>query len=324
MENLPSVVNMSSETKYRGDPLTVSTKISPAIGFSGNPAVRGYTTPCSFYNSTFTTKKLEMSIDSNDFVANYGSIQDDSLSFGLDLRPLNVEVTNVQQSCQEVTGMPLTVQTGFGWGRGRSDVSALIELIAYENVPDMGLKNFFASGASANCAPELEISVEISSAEDGPPEGAGLTYLFTGPSITFNMATVEETFETAEVQALTAFRNLAFSPNATYTVRTLSTSKEFFFSTDGSARIYDGALDGQEVEYRAVPDSPEWTLRYNNGSPRTRYGLTTSIYYPRDNRYFTASVAMNYRIDYRFAGEDWVIGAASDRRVSNTLRVRVN
>lgn len=37
MENLPSVINMQSETKYKGEPLLVSATISPALGFSGDP-----------------------------------------------------------------------------------------------------------------------------------------------------------------------------------------------------------------------------------------------------------------------------------------------
>lgn len=69
LENLPSVINMQSETKYRGEPLLVSATISPALGFSGNPAVPGYNTACSFFHSSFTTKKLQLAIDSSQFVA---------------------------------------------------------------------------------------------------------------------------------------------------------------------------------------------------------------------------------------------------------------
>ncbi len=136
MENLPSVINMQSETKYKGEPLLVSATISPALGFSGDPEVPGYSTACSFFNSSFTTKKMQVAIDSSQFEATYGGTTDESLSFGLDERPLSVEVSNVDQECQNVTGMPLTVPANFGWGRNKSATSTALDVVAYSDVPD--------------------------------------------------------------------------------------------------------------------------------------------------------------------------------------------
>lgn len=332
MENLPSVINMQSETKYQGEPIFVSATISPAIGFSGDPEVPGYDTACSFFNSSFTAKKLKLAIDSSQFVATYGGTPDNSLSFGLDQRPLSVQISNVEQACQQVTGMPLTVPANFGWGKNRSPVTTPFEIAAYSNVPDSGMKNFFAAGNSAKCSPELEFEVEISSAQSGPPAGAGQTYVFTGPSITFNMEetaatnnTAEvQTYDTVEVQTQNAFRALAPNPTATYTFRTLSTSKEFFFSTDRSSRIYAGSLDGKPADFRVVPTSASWRLLLQGGTTKFRNTFDASIYYARKNQTFSAWVLVSYRIDYRYPGTDWVIGAATGSRASNTLQGRVN
>lgn len=332
MENLPFVINMNSEAKYSGDPLLVSATVKPAIGFSGDPALPGYTAPCSFFNSSFTTKNLRVAIDSSEFVATYGGNWDETLSFGLDQRPLSVQVSKVEQECRSVTGMPLTVPANLGWGKGKSDVSTPFEVVTYSDVPGSGVKNFFSSGNSAKCSPELEFVVEISSAQSGPPEGAGLTYIFTGPSITFSMenpAAAEEAaevqnYESVAVQAQQAFRDLAPNPVANYTFRTLSTSKEFFFSTDSSERIYAGTLDGKPADYRVVPTSASWTLTLQGGTAKLRNGFNTSIYYARNGKTFSARVSVNYRIDYRYPGADWVIGAATGNRLSNTATGKVN
>ena len=323
MTNLPAVINMSSATKYKGDPLTVRATISPAIGFSGDPEVPGYSAACSFYNSSFTTKKLSMAIDSGEFVAKYGAIRDDSLSFGLDQRPLSVQVSNVEQSCQSVTGMPLTVPSSFGWGRGKSNVSAAAELVAFSDVPDYGEKNFFASGTSANCAPELEIGVEISSSATGPPAGAGLTYVFTGPSVTFTMGNVSNTYASVGVQAASAFRNIAPKPNLNRTSKTLtSTQQRYGFSTDSSQRIYAGSLYGTAAEFRFVPTRATWDFyrSFWTNSPRKAYGFNISYAFDRHgtlSRPFTTRVTVNYQIDYRYPGEDWVVNVANQSLTSN-------
>lgn len=325
MENLPSVINMQSATKYKGQPISVSATISPAIGFSGNPEVPGYSTECSFFNSSFTTKTLQVAIDSSQFVATYGGTRDESLSFGLDQRPLSVQVSNVEQSCQAVTGMPLTIPTDFGWGNNKSDVSIALEVIAYSDVPNYGVKNFFPTGTAARCAPELEFGVEISSAQSGPPAGAGLTYIFTGPSITFSMGDPAPTYDSVEVQAQNAFRDLAADPVATYTVDTFTTSKRFYFSTASAAQFYAGSLDGKPADFRIVPLNGQWTIGNTGWAKDTvRNGLSASLYFNRDNKNFYASVSVGYRIDYRYPGTDWVIGAATGSRVSNKLQGRVN
>lgn len=79
---------------------------------------------------------MQVAIDSSQFEATYGGTTDESLSFGLDERPLSVEVSNVDQECQNVTGMPLTVPANFGWGRNKSATSTALDVVAYSDVPD--------------------------------------------------------------------------------------------------------------------------------------------------------------------------------------------
>lgn len=325
LENLPTVINMQSETKYKGDPLTVSATIRPGIGFSGDPAVPGYTTPCSFFNSSFTTKKLQVAINSSEFVARYGTTRDNSLSFGLDERPLIVQALNVEQMCQRVAGMPLSVQDNFGWGVTKAGTSTTVDVVTYSDVPDYGEKNFFSSGTAANCAPELEIGVEISSQQSGPPAGAGLNYTFTGPSITFSMDTVANTFDSVAVQAQSAFSDSGTNPIATLISRTTnSTTETFAFSVDSSQIIYAGSLYGTEAEFRFVPTSaiwsfsrPEWT------NIRTNAGFDIERTFNRDGKKFNTWVSVNYEIDYRYPGTDWVVGAASVNRVSARVELWV-
>jgi len=325
LENLPAVINMSSATKYKGDPLTVRATISPAIGFSGDPEAPGYTAACSFYNSSFTTKKMQVAIDSSQFVATYGGTTDESLTFGLDQRPLSVQVSNVEQSCQSVTGMPLTVPANFGWGRNKSAASTALDVVAYTDVPDYGVKNFFPSGNSAKCSPELEFEVEISSSQSGPPAGAGQTYVFNGPSITFSMGDSVATYDSVEVQAQNAFRDLAPNPIATYRFDTYSTSKQFFFSTGRTSHIYAGSMNGRPADFRVVAKNAHWRFLLEGGSTKFRNNtFTTNMWYTRNNKSLRAWVVVDYQIDYRFPGDDWVIDAASDSRVSNTLIMRVN
>lgn len=327
LENLPSVINMQSETKYRGEPLLVSATISPALGFSGNPAVPGYNTACSFFYSSFTTKKLQLAIDSSQFVATYGGIGDDSLSFGLDERPLSVQVSNVDQACQRVIGMPLTVPGNFGWGKNKSSISTPFEVAAYSDVPDYGVKNFFSSGNSAKCAPELEFEVEISSAQSGPPAGAGQTYVFTGPSITFNMEPVATDFDSVAQQSLNASRTLAPNSNADLKSRTLSPYQETFrFSVDFSESVVNGSLYGTAAEFRFVPmGNPTWYFTRQNwtNNPRTNVGRVIERTFGRDGKPFTTWVSVNYQIDYRYPGTDWVEDIARKSRESEKTVYRV-
>lgn len=188
LENLPSSINMQSAEQYRGEAMSVSATISPAIGFSGNPEVPGYTTSCSFFNSSLTIKRLSISIEGNQFVARYSEIIDDSLSFGLDQRPLLVAVTSSEDLCPAVDGLPLDIHQSFGWGVNYSDVDSPVAIASYSNTTGVGEKNHFPSGSAARCAPELELKVEISSDQPGPPAGAGVTYIFSGPDMTFTLA----------------------------------------------------------------------------------------------------------------------------------------
>ena len=332
MENLPSAISMQSDTKYWGDPLTVSATISPALGFSGNPEVPGYSSECSFFNSTFSAKSLRVAIDSSQFTASYSGIEDESLSFGLDERPLSVQLANVEQSCRTITGIPVTVPANVGWGRGKSDVSTSFEVVAYSDVPGSGVKNFFSAGNSAKCSPEWQFEVEISSAQSGPPAGAGQTYVFSGPSLTFSMEdpvpaedVVEaQAYATIPVQSQNAFRDLAPNPIATYTFVTYPNHERFSFSTDATARIYAGSLNGESVDFRFVPESPTWRLLLQGGTTKIKYGYEPYIDYARTGKTFSAYVSVNYRIDYRYPGADWVIRAATGYRVSNTLTGLVN
>ena len=188
LENLPAVINLESEIKYKGQPISISGTISAAIGFSGDSGIPGYSTQCSFFNSSLTTKKLTVSLVGEEFVARYnGFTRDNSMSFGVDERPLVVETSSGALICPQVEGLPALVQSSWQWGP-TANINTLqrsFDLVSYSNTPNVGEKNHFLSGEAARCAPELELSVEIRSAQPGPPAGAGLSYVFSGPSLTF-------------------------------------------------------------------------------------------------------------------------------------------
>lgn len=188
LENIPAEINLESETKYKGQPISISGTISAAIGFSGNADVPDYSTQCSFFNSSLTTKKLSVTLVGEEFVARYnGTTRDNSLSFGVDERPLVLETSSGSANCPQVEGLPATVRARWKWGP-TSNINTLersFDLVTYSSTPNVGEKNHFLSGEAAKCAPEVELSVEIRSTQPGPPEGAGLTYVFEGPSLTF-------------------------------------------------------------------------------------------------------------------------------------------
>lgn len=187
LENLPTEINLEAETKYKGQPISISGTISPAIGFSGNAATPNYITQCSFFNSSLTTKKLTVSLVGTEFRATYNGERDTSMGFGVDERPLVLETSSGAANCPQVEGLPATVRASWEWGpvSNINDLVRSFDLVTYSSTPNVGEKNHFLSGEAAKCAPEVELSVEIRSTQPGPPEGAGLTYLFEGPSLTF-------------------------------------------------------------------------------------------------------------------------------------------
>jgi hypothetical protein len=183
LEDVPAEISLQSITKYKGEALIVSASMSPAIGFSGDPSVAGFNTTCSFFNSGLGGKKLSINLDSTEFVARYGGKRDDSLSFGLDERPLLVQATNYESYCPAVTGLPVTVTETHNWGMELP----VYDAVEFTNIENVGEKNHFPFGSSARCGPELYLALEISSTQAGPPAGAGQTYTFTGPNITFTL-----------------------------------------------------------------------------------------------------------------------------------------
>jgi hypothetical protein len=187
LENVPEEISLESETKYRGEAISVSATLSAAIGFSGDATTPDFITQCSFFNSSLTAKKLTVTLVGSEFIARYNGTRDDSMSFGIDERPLNLGVASNAQNCPQVEGLPAAVSQTFNWGptKNLDDLVRSFDLVTYSSTPDVGEKNHFPSGEAAKCAPRLELSVEIRPNQPGPPDGAGLTYVFTGPSLTF-------------------------------------------------------------------------------------------------------------------------------------------
>lgn len=309
---------MKSETKYKGEPLSVSATISPAIGFSGNPEVAGYTTACSFFNSSFTTKELRVAITGNEFVARYGTTRDNSLSFGLDERPLLVEIPSIAESCRTVTGMPLTLQDSFGWGKNKSDISTTITAFAYSNVPDYGVKNFFASGTAASCAPEMEIGVEISSEQSGPPAGAGLSYVFTGPSITFSMGEVANNFGTLEAQLRQVFDDYVSQPRILGPT-TVTVNQNNSFRVDNAPIQIEDGLYGTAAEFRFTPTAAQWLF----GDDTTMAGLNVNKLFRTTGTFDGNFARVTYQVDYRYPDTDWVIDAATYGKETYRVRIEV-
>lgn len=190
LENLPEEISLESEAEFKGESLTVSASLSAEIGFSGDASIVDYVTQCSFFNSSLTAKKLTVTLEGEEFVARFNEKRDNDMSFGIDERPLMVELLADAQNCPQVEGLPAAVPKSFQWGP-TAQINTLVrtyDLVTYSNTPDVGEKNHFPSGNAATCAPELNLSVEIRSKQPGPPQGAGITYIFQGPSLTFSLA----------------------------------------------------------------------------------------------------------------------------------------
>jgi hypothetical protein len=118
---------------------------------------------------------------------------------------------------------------------------------------------------------------------------------------------------------------LAPDPTAELTSRTHSNTEETFkFSVDSAERIYDGSLYGTAAEFRFVPqNNPTWyfTRTAWTNNPRKSFGFNIERTFSRDGKPFTTWVSVDYRIDYRYPGTDWVIGAANQTRESDPKSV---
>lgn len=196
---------ISSGDEYRGDALALSntdatvpegsrTKDDLKLGLSASKsggeylASIGLSTDCSFYNNKFGQKVI-VTPDDQPFVATYekassevgGNSVATATEPGFTLAESNMNfVVNLRDEAESSF-----CNSGFTTVDGTLAASTGLTLI--ERVLDNMQKDYAVDGSAPYCNPEITLSVTVP-AVDVVPEGAGSTFTFTGPTLTFSKA----------------------------------------------------------------------------------------------------------------------------------------
>ncbi len=90
------------------------------------------------------------------------------------------------------------------------------------------------------------------------------------------------------------------------------------FFVDGGSQTVNGALLGRAAQIRFAAVSATWT--FSDGQGRSGFSAERVFLEPGE---FTARAQVSYRIDYRYDGGSWVLGAGSGALSSNLLELDV-
>lgn len=196
---------ISSSAKYRGAALELSntdatvpegssTKDDLKLGLSASKSGGEHlesielSTDCSFYNNKFGQKVI-VTPDDQPFVATYEKASSegggDSVTTatepGFTLAESNM---NFVVDLRDEEGSSFC-NTGFNTVGGALTASTGLTLI--ERALDNMQKDYAAAGSAPYCNPEITLRVTIPAVSE-VPEGAGSTFTFTGPTLTFSKA----------------------------------------------------------------------------------------------------------------------------------------
>jgi hypothetical protein len=178
---VPSTIDMTAETKYYGDALSVtgSTAEPLILGLSGaaapETATSGSSTDCSFYNDKATADvDIDMTSTGTSVGAFYGEgagTEDTSLSFEIDgANPFTINAVSAC-STEFVTGESFPLD-------GTPPPSSLV------NAPSEGLVNVYNAETDLRCSIALSYSLTIP-ATDEVPAAPGENYTFRGGEVEF-------------------------------------------------------------------------------------------------------------------------------------------
>jgi len=90
------------------------------------------------------------------------------------------------------------------------------------------------------------------------------------------------------------------------------------FTVTAGSDSSTGSLLGRPASIRFVPTSAHWS--FSDGSTMTGFAVSKAFVQSGDH---TAVAKVGYRIDYRYDGSDWVVGASSGQLSSNRLELEV-
>ena len=79
-----------------------------------------------------------------------------------------------------------------------------------------------------------------------------------------------------------------------------------------------GSLLGRAATIRFVPTGAQWS--FSDGATMTGFAVSKAFEQSGDH---TAIANVSYRIDYRYGGSDWVVGASAGQLSSNRLELQV-
>ena len=178
--SFPETITLSSEDKYVGEDLVVSSEVPDTItlGLSGSTnalsALEGTSIECTFYNDQ-ASAQVEVDMDATDVTATYlrngTPTADEALSFGIDAD--NPFIVSTDSECDAEFNVSPEMFDLIG-----GEASSLISRASST------LVNEYANGDGPRCAIDASYSLTIPEI-DGVPAAPGQDYTFSGGSVTF-------------------------------------------------------------------------------------------------------------------------------------------
>jgi hypothetical protein len=183
---IPTTITLTTEEKYVGDELVVSSETPSTItvGLSGsvNPALAtsGTSTECTFYNDE-KYPELDVAMSSTSVRATYPGVggvatDDPALTFNVGaLNPFEVNTT-VDITCPADFVTPVTVSELID-----NTLTSLLSMI------DGSVDNEYGTGSGPRCPIDTTYSLTIPEIS-GTPAAPGAVYSFSGGSVSFVFA----------------------------------------------------------------------------------------------------------------------------------------
>lgn len=181
---VPTTITLTTEEKYVGDELVVSSETPSTItvGLSGsvNPdlATSGTSTECTFYNDE-KYPVLNVAMSSTSVRATYPGVggvatEDPALTFNVGA--LNAFEVNTTQTCSTDFVTPVSVSELID-----NSLTSLLSMI------DESVVNEYVAGSGPRCPIDTSYSLNIPSII-GTPAAPGAVYSFSGGSVSFVFA----------------------------------------------------------------------------------------------------------------------------------------
>ena len=181
---IPTTITLTTEEKYVGDELVVSSETPSTItvGLSGsvNPALAtsGTSTECTFYNDE-KYPELNVAMSSTSVRATYPGVggvatEDPALTFNVGA--LNAFEVNTTQTCSTDFVTPVSVSELID-----NSLTSLLSMI------DESVVNEYVAGSGPRCPIDTSYSLNIPSIT-GTPAAPGAVYSFSGGSVSFVFA----------------------------------------------------------------------------------------------------------------------------------------